>query len=181
MTQQLSIQLGPRHKFKTISLRTFKHGENAYVGFITASQPVTLYGPRQSLIHALRTMADELEGVSPPPQTRPHPQASTWDWLTPRFVVDYLYNSSDPGLRELAPMVEAHFGTAPPDPIKQDVKTVLKQLDPHQLFELDGQPIWGAQKQIADALNISNGGSHRKRILPVLNTLKEKYFERKAA
>lgn len=37
-----------------------------------------------------------------------------------------------------------------------------------ELLDDDGAPVYGAQSRVADALGVTNGGAHRKRILAVL-------------
>lgn len=136
-------------------------------------KPISIYANPTQLANTLRSLADRLD----PPN---RPQTPTTDDTpmhlkkgpfpqTPAEVIAYFYNS--PALAGIAPDVESalkhYVGAYQPD----DVTIIRQKMNPEDLFDETGKPVWGAQSQVAAMLGIPNAGSHRGRILSVLTRL----------
>jgi len=85
--------------------------------------------------------------------------AHDWQLITTRF----------PDLADCVPNYAKTNGNGhkPVDQLDLDLEMVAGQ----ELLDEDGKPIYGAQSRVAEALGITNGGSHRKRIKAVLEAL----------
>jgi len=144
-------------------------------------KPIGIYADRKNLAQQLRSLADRLdppqskqieqpkaEQITPADDTPMHLKKGQFP-TTPAEVISYFYNS--PVLAGIAPDVEASLKPYVDAYMPSDVDLVMKRINPSDLFDEDGKPVWGAQSQIANALGISNAGSHRGRILSVLTRL----------
>lgn len=96
-----------------------------------------------------------------------------WQWLTPQMVIDYFEQSEvlkahAADVRTvLAPMID---GDAQADAqLARDVAAC----EPYRTELIEaGELVYGGQSQIARILGITNGGSHRQRILAVAAALR---------
>lgn len=157
----MKIKLSDYAQWQDCRLYHMGHGQNHYLKFATDDRAVTVYGTRE-LGRKLRRLADLID----PPGQEPDPPPDMP--ATPADVVHY-FSGSDVLKPHLAD-VQAVLGSLQ----RCDLDQVERTLDTSALFE-DGQPIRGAQAEIARALEIPNAGGYRKRILAVLEQLQQKH------
>jgi hypothetical protein len=106
------------------------------------------------------------------PAGRLNPRSPNWEWLTPAKVIEYF--KSSPILRAHAPLVESilgphvYEGQAALSQLDLDLEAVRPYLD--NIIQ-DGSFVYGYQSRIAEALNIPNQGSYRRRIKNVATAL----------
>lgn len=130
------------------------------------SQRVWLRGERDEVRQLLKWVLAELE-----PKDISILEKTVRD-LTPAEVVAYFYQS--PVLASMAEDVKAALENCDSETTHvSDIEIIKRNIDPRDLF-VEGKPIWGAQKRIAEILQIPNAGSYRRnRILPALALLQQ--------
>lgn len=186
----LQPSLRGRTGWRPAKLEYAAMGYNAYLRFMVGDDTITIYGNLYELAKQLRAALDYFEGRRGGGH-HPAERGDGWDWLTPEMVIDKFRNS--PNLRAMLPDVLAVLRpmaeSAEQQPAGGDgqlAADVLAVLKVHKVDNLmsDGKPVRGAQSRVAEALGISTGGAHRKRILAVLRALQGEYISttaRKAA
>lgn len=132
----------------------------------------------QSLGAQLRAWAAQLDdwthkrasaAVSRP---RSHWAIENWDWLTPQMVIDYFEQSEVLSVHAaevravLTPMLDGNEQAEAQ--LAKDVAACAPYVD--ELLE-GGELVYGGQSRIARILGLTNGGSHRQRILAVADEL----------
>lgn len=124
----------------------------------------------ENLAEMLRQLADQIDAVASESarvfsQNR---RASNWDWLTPKMVIEYFENSDVLRLHAADVRKVLQEQVSETDQLSEDIAAVMPHA--HELIE-DGKLVYGGQSKIARILGITNGGSHRARILAVADYL----------
>jgi len=159
-----------------------------YLRIYNKQAHISIGGRREHLSHALRAAADLIDGIPPQPlvtetagsdmQSEPNlvtrPEAEARQAVTnptPAEVIEHFRNSPD--LASMADDVAAALAghVSQGDQVRQDLRTVLDQIDIDELIDDQGNSKYGAQAKVAVALGIPNAGSYRSRILTILQQI----------
>ena len=132
----------------------------------------------RSLSAQLRAWAALIDEQTPAPVSAPVSERRSrwaldnWQWLTPQMVIDYFEQSEV--LKVHAAVVRAVLGPMVDADAQADAQLArdVAACEPYRAELIEaGELVYGGQSQIARILGITNGGSHRQRILAVAEEL----------
>ena len=176
------LKLGMNGNWLNCEIGIIGFGNNYYIRMHTKNGTIDLYGLRHDLSFALRAAADIVDGQEPAPLVTDAalPERNSVTNMTPAEVETYFRNS--PELASIADDVAAALKDqiGQDDQTRQDVDIVLNCSELSELVSETGEPVYGAQARISQALGIPNAGSYRERILKVLEAITSTTTQEKA-